>query len=191
MKQKHIGILLLLFIIGYSPLFSQEKNKILNFGHKLTIGNYNSYTNDNIGIIEAGYDFVLNFPYLNENYNLMDYGIGLSGLFAFDGTENLRSPVLGLGVNGGMRLFSQYFWKTRVFLEGIMSLVIYSKEYPENGTIVNGGWHLGGGLEYSINGDTNIFMAIRWFHTSNNDIYGRDRNPSINAVGIGIGLILK
>jgi len=71
-----------------------------------------------------------------------------------------------------------------------MSLVTYTKEFPENGTVLNGGWHLGGGIEYNIENATLLFAKILWFHTSNNDIYGRDRNPSINAVGIAIGVQL-
>jgi len=174
-------------IIGFSPLYSQE-NKLLDFGHRVTIGNYNSYTS-NIGVIEAGYDFIWNFP-IFQNYQLMDLGIGLSGLFAFDDTGSPRTPVLGLGINGNMRIYTPTIRKMRLFLDGIMSLVLYSKDYPENGTKLNGGWHLGGGFEYALEKHTKLFASILWFHTSNNDVYGRDRNPSVNAVGIAIGIQL-
>ena len=78
-----------------------------------------------------------------------------------------------------------------MFLEAVMSLVLYSKDYPENGTMLNGGWHLGGGLEYDLGNNSKLFAAIKWFHTSNNDIYGRERNPSINALGLGLGICFK
>jgi hypothetical protein len=71
-----------------------------------------------------------------------------------------------------------------------MSLVTYTKEFPENGTIVNGGWHLGGGIEYNIESAAKLFAKILWFHTYNNDVYGRNRNPSINAVRIAAGIQL-
>jgi hypothetical protein len=87
-----------------------------------------------------------------------------------------------------MRIYTPALRKTRIFLEGVMSLVTYTKEFPENGTIVNGGWHLGGGIEYNIENATKLFAKILWFHTSNNDVYGRDKNPSINAVGIAAGI---
>ena len=189
MNKKVFSLIILMCIINVSVMFSQE-NKILDFNHRITIGNYNSYLNDNVGILEAGYDFILNILYINQEYNIFDFGIGLSGLFAFDNTGNPRQPVFGLGINGSMRLYSPIIKKTRLFLEGIMSLVIYSKDYPQNGSMINGGWHLGGGIEYNIENNTKIFTKILWFHTSNNDVYGIDRNPSINALGLAAGIQL-
>jgi len=186
MGKRNIGMIIFLCLIT-KMLFSQE-NTSSYFGHRVTIGNFNSFWDDDIGILEAGYDFILNFPFITPKYNLMDFGIGLSSLFAFDKLGNPRMPVFGLGVNGSMRLYTPSMRKTRAFLEGIMSLVIYTKEFPENGTFVNGGWHLGGGIEYNIEETTKLFAKILWFHTSNNDVYGRERNPSINAVGIAIGV---
>jgi hypothetical protein len=185
MAIKCIGIIFLCLLS--SVAHSQENNNSY-FGHRLTIGNYNSFWEDDIGILEAGYDFIFNFPYIIPEYNILDFGIGLSSLFAFDKLGNPRQPVLGLGLNGSMRIYTPAFRKTRIFLEGIMSLVIYTKEFPQNGTILNGGWHLGGGFEYNMENTTKLFAKILWFHTSNNDIYGRDRNPSINAVGFAAGV---
>lgn len=188
MSKKYFTILISLCLLS-SSLYSQE-NTSSNFSHRLTIGNYNSFWDDDIGMIEAGYDFIFNFPYITPEYNIMDFGIGLSGLFAFDKLGDPRQPVLGFGVNGSMRLYSPALRKARIFLEGVMSLVVYTKEFPENGTNVNGGWHLGGGFEYNIEETTKLFAKILWFHTSNNDIHGRERNPSINAVGIAAGVQL-
>jgi len=185
---KYIVIMIFICLSG-SALNSQE-NKPSHFSHRFTIGNYNSFGEDDIGIIEAGYDFIFSFPYITPEYNILDFGMGPSGLFAFDKLGNPRQPVLGLGLNGSMRLYTPTLKKTRIFLEGVISLVTYTKEFPENGTIVNGGWHLGGGIEYNIENATKFFTKILWFHTSNNDVYGRDRNPSINAVGIAAGIQL-
>jgi hypothetical protein len=188
MIKKYIGTIIFLCLLN-SALYSQE-NKPSYFGHRVTIGNFNSFCEDDIGIIEAGYDFILNFPHITPEYNIFDFGIGLSGLFAFDKPDNSRQPILGLGLNGSVRIYTPTLRKSRIFLDGIMSFVIYTKEFPENGTMVNGGWHLGGGIEYNMENDTKLFVKILWFHTSNNDIYGRDRNPSINAVGIAAGIQL-
>jgi hypothetical protein len=188
MVKKYIGIIMFLCIFN-SVLISQE-NKSSCFGHRVTIGNYNSFWEDDIGIVEAGYDFIFNFPYITPEYNILDFGIGLSGLFAFDKLGNPRQPVLGLGLNGSMRIYTPALKKARIFLEGVMSLVTYTKEFPKNGTILNGGWHFGGGVEYNTENTTKLFAKILWFHTSNNDVYGRDRNPSINAVGIAAGIQL-
>jgi len=188
MKHKWFMAIIIFIVVG-SIAFSQE-NKILDFNHRITIGNYNSYWNDNIGVLEAGYDFILNILYITPEYNIFDFGIGLSGLFAFDNIGNPRQPVLGLGINGSMRLYSPIIKRTKFFLEGIMSLVIYTEDYPQNGTMINGGWHLGGGIEYNPGNNTKLFTKILWFHTSNNDVYGRERNPSLNALGLAAGIQL-
>ena len=186
MAKNYIGIIIFLCLCN-SALDSQE-DKPSYFGHRVTIGNFNSFWEEDIGIIEAGYDFISNFPYITPEYNILDFSVGLSGLFAFDKPGNPRQPVLGLGLNGSMRIYTPALKKTRIFLEGIMSLVTYTKEFPGNGTNVNGGWHFGGGIEYNIENTTKLFAKVLWFHTSNNDVYGRDRNPSINAVGIAAGI---
>jgi hypothetical protein len=188
MARKYIGMILFLCLLN--PAVKSQENQPPLFAHRATIGNYNSFGEDDIGIVEAGYDFIVNFPYLAPEYNILDFGIGLSGLFAFDKFGNPRQPVLGLGLNGSMRIYTPTFRKTRIFLESVMSLVTYTKEFPGNGTVVNGGWHLGGGIEYNIESATKLFAKIVWFHTSNNDVYGRDRNPSLNAVGIAAGIQL-
>jgi len=187
MIRKYIGIIFLCLL--NSALYSQE-NKPSYFGHRITIGNYNSFWEDDIGIMEAGYDFIFNSQYITPEYNIMDFGIGLSSLFAFDKLGNPRLPVLGLSVNGSTRIYTPTFKKTRIFLEGVISLATYTKEFPENGTFVNGGFHLGGGFDYNIEDTAKLFAKILWFHTSNNDAYGRERNPSINAVGIAAGIQL-
>ena len=183
---KYIEIII--FLCLFNTVLESQENKLSYFSHRVAIGNYNSFWEDDIGIIEAGYEFVFNFPYITPEYNILDYGIGISGLFAFDKLDNPRQPVLGIGLNGSIRLYTPALRKTRIFLESVMSLVLYTKEFPMNGTIVNGGWHLGGGIEYNIENTTKLFAKILWFHTSNNDIYGRERNPSINAVGIAAGV---
>jgi hypothetical protein len=188
MVKKYIRIIIFLCLLN-TALYSQE-NDPLYFNQRVTIGNYDSFKEDDIGIIEACYDFIINFPYITPKYNILDFGIGLSGLFAFDKLDNPRQPVLGLGLNGSMRIYTPALRKTRIFLEGVMSLVTYTKKFPENGTILNGGWHLGGGIEYNTENSTKLFAKILWFHTSNNDVYGRDRNPSLNAVGIATGIQL-
>ena len=187
MLKKLIFISFLAFNIS---IIYAEENKVIDFSHRIFIGSYTSYWNDNIGILETGYDFIVNFPYITLEYNILDFGIGLSGLLAFDGIGNPRKPVAGLGINGSMRLYSPYIRTVRLYIDGIMSLVIYSEEYPKNGTIVNGGWHLGGGIEIKTENGVKLFSKILWFHTSNNDVYGRDRNPSINAIGIMAGIQL-
>jgi hypothetical protein len=183
-------LFILIFVCLCNLSINSQENNSSCFGHRITIGNYNSFWEDDIGILEAGYDFIFNVLYITPEYNLLDFGIGLSGLFAFDKLGNPRQPVLGLGLNGSMRIYTPALRKARIFLEGVMSLVTYTRGFPQNGTILNGGWHLGGGIEYNIESTTKIFAKILWFHTSNNDVYGRKRNPSLNAVGFAAGIQL-
>jgi hypothetical protein len=185
---KRLLVFVCIFNVFAFNLFSQENNKIVDFGHRLTLGGFYSYTDNNIGILEPRYDFIINVPYINPKYNLIDFGIGISVIMAFDGKDDIRLPVFGFGLNGSMRIYTPYIKKARLFTEGIMSLVLYTRNYPENGTKINGGWHIGGGFEYSIEEDAKIFSSINWFHNSNNDIYGQERNPSINAIGFMTGI---
>jgi hypothetical protein len=104
LAKKYIGIIIFLYLFN-SDLDSQE-NKPSYFGHRVTIGNYNSFWEDDIGIIEAGYDFIFSFPYITPEYNILDFGVGLSDLFAFDKFGNPCQPVLGLGLNGSMRIYT-------------------------------------------------------------------------------------
>jgi hypothetical protein len=187
MFNKKLYIIIIL-TINASLAFTQEDNKIIGFDHRITLGTYYSYTEDNIGIMEPMYDFVMNFPYISPNYNLLDFGIGFSVIMAFDGKGNVRLPVFGLSLNGSIRIYTPSVRKVRLFLEGIMSLVLYARDYPENGTNINGGWHIGSGIEYKLEDTTKIFAIINWFHNSNNDVYGRERNPAINAIGFGTGI---
>jgi hypothetical protein len=165
-----------------------QENEIIDFDHRITLGTYYSYTDDKIGIMEPTYDFIINFPYINPNYNILDFGIGFGVIMAFDGKGNVRMPVFGFALNGNMRVYAPPIKRTKLFAEGIMSLVVYTKNYPENGTKINGGWHIGGGIEHELEDDTKIFVSINWFHNSNNDVYGIERNPAINAIGFGMGI---
>jgi hypothetical protein len=66
-----------------------------------------------------------------------------------------------------------------------MSLVVYSREFPETGTHVNIGTNVGLGMEYPIN-NYKAYTTLKWFHTSNGDTY--ENNPALNTVGIIMGL---
>jgi opacity protein-like surface antigen len=187
MLKKFIGVIIFLCIIDVM-LFSQENDGKIDFSHRMTIGTYYSYTDNNIGIMEPRYDFIVNFPYLNPDYNILDFGIGLSVIMAFDRNNNVRMPTFGFAINGNMRLYTPPVRKARLFTEGGMSFLAFTKNYPENGSKMNFALHVGGGLEYKLADSTKLFTTMDWFHISNNDIYGRERNPSINAIGINAGI---
>jgi hypothetical protein len=182
-------LIVILFLINIPVIYAQE-DKNIDFSHRITLGAFYSYTNDNIGILEPKYDFIINFPYINPNYNILDFGIGLSMIMAFDGNGNVRIPVFGFALNGSMRLYTSPMAKARLYAEGAMGLVFFTRSYPENGTMLNGSMHVGGGFEYNLENNTKLFFSINWFHISNNDVYGRERNPGINSIGLLTGLQL-
>jgi hypothetical protein len=70
----------------------------------------------------------------------VDVGIGLNGMAAFDMVNEIRSD------NWGVRLFIIPIPKinSRIYIEGCgMSLVVYSRKFPETETHLNIGTSLG------------------------------------------------
>jgi hypothetical protein len=61
MGKKYIGIII--FLCFFTLTANSQENKFPYFGHRVTLGNYNSFWEDDIGVIEAGYDFIFNFPF--------------------------------------------------------------------------------------------------------------------------------
>jgi hypothetical protein len=185
-------------------IFSQENNggNFLqrHFNNRIYLGYYSSYFDNNIQLLQGGYDAVLKLINITPNFNLLDIGIGLNGLLAFDMINEVQEDNFGheRPKNGRMTVGFELNWNiriyiipvrkinSRIFIEGCgMSLVIYSREFPRTGTYVNIGTNVGLGLEYPIN-NYKAYTTLKWFHSSNGDIY--ENNPALNTVGIIMGL---
>jgi hypothetical protein len=196
----------LAFVFGLVPIniFSQENNGgdflQRHFNNRIYLGYYSSYFDDNIHLLQAGYDAVLKLINITPDFNLLDVGIGLNGLLAFDMVNEVQEDNFGheRPKNGRMTAGFELNWNiriyvipvrkinSRIFIEGCgMSMVVYSREFPQTGTCVNIGTNAGLGLEYPVN-DYKAYTALKWFHTSNGDIY--ENNPALNTVGIIMGL---
>jgi hypothetical protein len=194
------------FIFGLLAIniFSQESNEgnffQRYFNHRVYLGYYSSYFDDNIQLLQGGYDAVLKLINITPEFNLMDVGVGLNGLLAYDMVNEVQKDNLGheRPKNGRMTVGFELNWNvriyviliqridSRIFIEGCgMSLVVYSREFPETGTHVNIGTNIGLGMEYPIN-NYKTYTTLKWFHTSNGDIY--ENNPALNTVGIVTGL---
>lgn len=194
-------IFLIIFCIISTGIYSQEENTenffIRNLNHRVYLGFYSSYF-DNTNLLQAGYDCVLELIKITPDFNLIDFGIGLNTLMAFDDKGGVEGDRLvtaritpGFELNWSIRLYVLPIPKinARIFLEGLgISLIVYTREFPDNGTNVNIGSHLGLGMEYPIN-SFKAYTTLRLFHSSNGKPY--ENNPALNAVGIITGIQFK
>jgi Lipid A 3-O-deacylase (PagL) len=163
---------------------------------RIHFGKFNSYFNDNIGIMTAGFDYGLKLIRIKPNFNLIDFGLGTNIIMAFDekndpklARPNYARIVPGFELNWSLRLYIVRIRsiKTRLFLEGEgMTFVYYTKPYPDNGTNINIGSHVGMGIDFQINDALKGYTSLRLFHTSNGKNF--ENNPALNAIGILTGL---
>jgi hypothetical protein len=206
---------ILIFLTLSINVFSQENNEQnwfqRHFNNKIYLGYYSSYFDDNIKLLQGGYEAVLRLIDITPFYNLMDIGIGLNGLLAYDMVNEIQNDnfgherpkngrtTLGFELNWNVRLFIIPIPKinSRIYAEGCgMSLVVYSREFPNTLTILNGskgtnvniGTYYGFGMEYPVN-NFRGYTTLRWYHTSNGKLY--ENNPALNTVGIVTGLQFK
>jgi len=171
-----------------------------NFNNRIHLGYFSSYFDDNIHLLQVGYDAILKMIYINPQYNLFDVGLGLNGLLAYDMVERIQKDnfgherpkngrtTTGFELNWNIRLYVIPIPKidSRIFAEGCgMSLVVYSRKFPDNRTYVNVGTNIGLGMEYPIN-NYKAYTILKWFHSSNGRSY--ENNPALNTVGIVTGL---
>ena len=173
-----------------------------HFEQRLYLGFYDSFGDEETNVTQIGYDAVLKLIDITSIWNLIDFSLGLNVLFIRDQikketvdnfghirqTENRLIP--GFEVNWGIKL---YFLtipkiKTSLYLEvAPITLVLYTKPYPDTGTNFNVGTHVGFGIKSQINDVLKVYTTLRIFsHTSN----GRpeEMNPALDMVGLIIGL---
>jgi hypothetical protein len=198
--------LCLLFVLGFLAIniYSQENTEQnwfqKHFNNKIYLGYYSSYFDDNIQILQGGYEAVLRLIDIKPNFNLLDVSIGLNGLLAYDMVNEVKKDnfgherpkngrtTIGFELNWNVRIYLIPIPKinSRIFVEGCgMSLVVYSREFPETGTHLNIGTNIGLGMEYPINA-YKAYTTLKWFHTSNGKTY--ENNPALNTVGIVTGI---
>ncbi len=212
---KKILIVLLLFMAPFGAFAQEADNNISeswfkrHFEQRIYFGYYGSYYNDNIQMLQGGYEAVLKLIDITPKYNLIDFSIGTNVLMAFDQVNepkednfgNMRPDhsriTPGFELNWCARLFILPISKinARLYLEGLgMSLIVYTRKFPDintgngraTGTVVNIGSHVGMGMEYRINDDLKGYISLRLFHASNGKKY--ESNPALDAVGIIMGV---
>ena len=202
MKKRFLVIALLIILLPM--LNAQEKSEDnyfkKNFQQRMVLGLFASYYNDNIVFMCTGYEAVLKLINLTPDFNLIDFGLGLNVLLAFDnrGDVDWQGRPFTPRITPGFDLY--YTFKIyipllndniRIFIEPlILGLVVFTRPYPETddaiGTYVNQGTQFGLGVEYRINPILKSFMKLQWFHASNHKEYSN--NPALEGIGILTGL---
>jgi len=207
MKKFKCFIMILFFIL--SPNISAQEDKIDNdnwfarhFDQRIYLGFYDSFGGEKANVLQAGYDAVLNLINITPAWHLLDICLGFDILFVRDQIETESQDMVGhvrhtdnrlipaFELNWGVRL---YFLpipkiKTTLYLEAApITFVIYTKPYPDGGTHINIGTHVGFGFKFPINELLSCYTTIRFFsHTSNGQ--PEETNPALDMVGIIAGL---
>ena len=202
-RTRNVVLLLFVLLLPANGIAQDNKNWFKrNFEQRIYFGFYDSFGDEKANVVQAGYDAVLNFINIKPDWNLIDFCLGLDVLCVRDQikknvVDNFGNPrttdnrlIPALELNWGVRL---HFLpvpkiKTSLYFETVpMSLVVYAKPYPDNGTRVNVGTHLGLGMKYSINDKLKGYTTVRFFsHTSNGK--PEENNPALDMVGLVMGL---
>jgi hypothetical protein len=207
MKKNKIFFFLLAFISVLPNITAQETQTSnenwfqRHFEQRIYLGLYDSFGNEKANVVQAGYDALLNLIEINPSWYLFDFCLGFDVLFVRDQvstessswygeprtTENRLIPAFEL--NWGVRL---HFLpipkiKTTLYLEAVpITFFVYTQPYPDSGTHINIGTHIGLGFKSQINDTLNLFMTLRMFsHTSNGQ--PEASNPSLDMVGLIVG----
>jgi hypothetical protein len=182
--KKIILFLIVVSVCGYSYA--------LDTGNRITLGAYNEFNSvSKRGLMEIGYNYILSTAYLTQTYNLLDFGVGLSAVFIWDDIGQFEIPTVRFTLNVPIRIYAPKIKAARLYVETDIRMVMYTEEYPPNGTWLNAGYRVGPGMEYELSDGTRLFGTLSWWHSSNGNIYGKERNPSVNSIGISFGMQFK
>ena len=208
-KMCGIFIISLLFVLLFSNNVSAQENQKYNeswfeknFEQRIYLGFYDSFGDEKANVLQAGYDVVINLINIRPTWNLFDFSLGLNALVVRDQveketvdnfghirqTDNRLIPAFELNWGARLHFLPIPKIKSSLYFEAVpMSLVVYAKPYPDTGTRVNVGTHLGLGMKYSINDKLKGYTTMRFFsHTSNGK--PEVNNPALDAVGIIMGI---
>jgi len=112
----------------------------------------------------------------------------INGLGILDRTAaGSRSGNLGIGITPYFRYSLFNSGVHSAFFEVGIGGIYYLRDYPDGGSHLNFSRQFGAGFRKRLRART-LFVATRWFHTSNQNLYGKDRNPGLNAAGVFIGM---
>lgn len=159
-----------------------------------TFQSYAGYVND-----LGPYDVEMGFASVGVGYHFVDnmslsaevtgYGIGQpegDGDVADEGGNALAG---GAGVVFRHHIFQA--GETSLFIDVAASLFEASERVPAEGTRWNYATQTGLGIVHGSGPGPNLLLGVRFFHLSNADMHGDDRNPALNGVGAYAGVVFR
>ena len=155
---------------------------------------YGGYVND-LGPydVEAGFASVGVGYYLIDNISLSaevsGYGISQPEGDGEDEGKGGNAVAGGAGLVFRHHLF--HTGDTSFFVDVAASLFEASERVPAEGTRWNYATQTGVGIVHGTGGGPNLLLGVRFFHLSNADMHGNDRNPALNGVSAYVGVLFK
>jgi hypothetical protein len=96
-----------------------------------------------------------------------------------------------LGLAGVLRHHFARFDRATLFADVSFGPVESSARVPQEGTRFNFITRVGPGATFQLSDRINLVIAARYWHLSNAQIEGADRNPSLNGAELSIGLMWR
>jgi hypothetical protein len=124
------------------------------------------------------------------NYYVLDnFSLGLHATgYAVD------QPVdngYGVGAEGWLRIHLLNIDRFTLYFDGGGGRGYFHPEEPAGGTNWNWTAKAGLGVGYRISDDAWLIGGARYFHISNGDQFGRENNPSFDAIQYYAGLMIR
>ena len=136
----------------------------------------------------------------NRDVQLVGGGVGVN--YYLDDGISLGVEVTGYhldqsdgqGVAGGLGfLLRQHFIRREnwsLYVDVGESLFEADRNVPRDGTHFNFLFHAGPGLTWKLSDRVHLMAGVRYFHISNAQTQGGDRNPACNGIEGYVGLML-
>ena len=104
------------------------------------------------------------------------------------GTGQAGRTVLGLG---GAVYFNWYFLnreRFRLYFDNGFGIVVTHRAFPRGGTRFNFNRYYGLNVGFKLRDQVFLTMGAHTFHLSNAFLFGDDRNPAFDSVGVTLGI---
>jgi opacity protein-like surface antigen len=124
------------------------------------------------------------------NYYLWD-NLSLGLHFSGYGVDQPSDEGYGVGFELWGRLHLLSFDRFTVYFDGGGGRTYFDPEEPAFGTHWNWTAKVGGGVTYRMDDNAYLMGGARYMHVSNGNQFGRENNPSYDAVQYYVGLMIK